>query len=116
MLLIEDKKNCCGCTACYTICPKSAIQMTEDQEGFLYPRISTDQCINCGLCEKICPIINRSIESDNNETMQIGIQNKDLKQRMESTAGGGIFPDCRVCNRQSWICLWSWLGKCIGSS
>ncbi|WP_281952796.1 Coenzyme F420 hydrogenase/dehydrogenase, beta subunit C-terminal domain [Anaerobutyricum hallii] len=90
MLLIEDKKNCCGCTACYTICPKSAIQMKEDQEGFLYPRISTDQCINCGLCEKICPIINRSIESDNNETMQIGIQNKDLKQRMESTAGGAF--------------------------
>ena len=48
--------------------------------------------------------------------MQIGIQNKDLKQRMESTAGGGIFPDCRVCNRQSWICLGSGLGKCIGSS
>lgn len=92
MLLIEDKKNCCGCTACYTICPKSAIQMKEDQEGFLYPRISTDQCINCGLCEKICPIINRGIEADNNETMQIGIQNKDLKQRMESTAGGGHFP------------------------
>lgn len=34
MLQLNDKKNCCGCTACYTICPKSAIQMKKDEEGF----------------------------------------------------------------------------------
>lgn len=90
MLLIKDKKNCCGCTACYTICPKSAIQMKEDEEGFLYPIISTEQCINCGLCKKICPMINSINASDEKKTMQIGIQNKDLEQRMESTAGGAF--------------------------
>ena len=90
MLLVRDKKNCCGCTACYTICPKSAIQMKEDEEGFLYPIISTEQCINCGLCKKICPMINSINASDEKKTMQIGIQNKDLEQRMESTAGGAF--------------------------
>ena len=37
-VFFENKNECCGCTACYSICPKSAIQMVEDEEGFLYPQ------------------------------------------------------------------------------
>lgn len=91
MLQLNDKKNCCGCTACYTICPKSAIQMKKDEEGFFYPVISLEQCVNCGLCEKICPMINdKANTSDEKGTIQIGIQNRNLKKRMESTAGGAF--------------------------
>lgn len=39
MITIKDKKDCCGCTACYNACPKKAIAMQADQEGFLYPVI-----------------------------------------------------------------------------
>lgn len=39
MLVITDKSKCCGCTACYNACPKSAISMQEDNEGFLYPTV-----------------------------------------------------------------------------
>ena len=59
MIQVKNKKDCCGCTACKNICPKDAIDMIEDEEGFLYPVVNKDQCINCGLCEKICPIINK---------------------------------------------------------
>ena len=38
-VLYERKEDCCGCTACYAICPKSAIKMVEDEEGFEYPSI-----------------------------------------------------------------------------
>ena len=38
-VLYERKEDCCGCTACYAICPKSAIEMKEDEEGFEYPSI-----------------------------------------------------------------------------
>lgn len=51
--------NCCGCTACYNICPSSAIQMLPDEEGFSYPRINREQCMSCGLCEQVCPIIHK---------------------------------------------------------
>ena len=36
-ILYTCKEECCGCTACYAICPKGAITMLLDQEGFYYP-------------------------------------------------------------------------------
>ena len=35
-VLYKRKEDCCGCTACYAICPKSAITMQPDEEGFDY--------------------------------------------------------------------------------
>lgn len=55
-VLYERKQDCCGCTACYAICPKSAIKMVEDEEGFEYPLIQEDKCVRCGMCMKVCPI------------------------------------------------------------
>ena len=55
-VLYEKKALCCGCTACFAICPKSAIAMIEDDEGFDYPVIDESKCIRCYLCIKVCPI------------------------------------------------------------
>lgn len=38
-ILFKSKEDCCGCTACYAICPKMAISMVEDEKGFDYPQI-----------------------------------------------------------------------------
>lgn len=57
-VLYEKKALCCGCTACYAICPKQAIIMVEDEEGFEYPQIDDFKCIRCYQCVKICPIKN----------------------------------------------------------
>ena len=55
MIEIKRKEDCTGCFACYNICPKKAINMAEDNEGFKYPVIDSKKCINCGLCTYICP-------------------------------------------------------------
>ena len=57
--MICDKNKCTGCFACYNICPKSAIEMVEDDLGYIYPKIIEEKCINCGLCKKICPVLNK---------------------------------------------------------
>ncbi|MBQ3234671.1 MAG: 4Fe-4S binding protein [Clostridia bacterium] len=53
--LFESKKDCSGCSACYAVCPKRAIKMVSDNEGFLYPQIDEKLCVNCKLCANICP-------------------------------------------------------------
>ena len=58
MINITNKVDCCGCNACGDICPKDAIRFETDIEGFWYPKVDRDKCIDCGLCEKTCPVIN----------------------------------------------------------
>lgn len=55
-VLYERKVDCCGCTACCAICPKRAIEMREDEEGFEYPHINEEICVRCGMCLMVCPI------------------------------------------------------------
>ena len=58
MIQIQDKKDCCGCNVCGDICPKQAISFNYDNEGFWYPEVDMQNCIDCGLCEKTCPCLN----------------------------------------------------------
>ena len=57
--LYSKKEDCCGCNACTNICPKCAIKMKEDKNGFFYPFIDSKQCVGCKSCIKVCPIKNR---------------------------------------------------------
>lgn len=54
-ILYNKKEECCGCAACYSICPQSAISMIEDEEGFEYPQIDEKCCIRCYSCLMVCP-------------------------------------------------------------
>lgn len=53
-VLFNHKEECCGCGACYNICPVDAITMVEDEYGFDYPFINEEKCIRCKKCIKIC--------------------------------------------------------------
>lgn len=55
-VLYRDKADCCGCTACFAICPRGAIEMQEDEEGFEYPVIDSKSCVGCRLCISVCPM------------------------------------------------------------
>lgn len=86
MIKISDKHSCCGCWSCQQRCPKHCITMREDEEGFLYPFVDMSECIDCGLCEKSCPIINRG---ENVEPLKvIAAKNPDEEERMKSSSGG----------------------------
>ena len=54
MIKIEKTANCCGCTACASICNHNAITMQPDALGFLYPVVDENKCTDCGLCENVC--------------------------------------------------------------
>lgn len=66
MTEVCPKRDCTGCYACMNVCPKKAIKLIEDENGFVYPHIDSNKCVNCGLCQKICEqrknYFNNSIE------------------------------------------------------
>ncbi len=90
MICIDKKENCCGCTACYNICPKKAISMKEDEEGFLYPNIDKSKCIDCGLCDRICPIKNKKENNIEPKAYSMRVKDKEILKR--STSGGFFTP------------------------
>ena len=53
-VLFSNKKDCCGCGACFIVCPVKAIIMNEDERGFVYPIIDVNKCVSCKRCIKIC--------------------------------------------------------------
>ena len=90
MIENENKENCCGCTACKNICPKNAIEMKEDEEGFLSPNIDKEKCIDCGLCKKVCPIINKVPNKPPIQQEAYVVNNKNVLVRKQSTSGGAF--------------------------
>lgn len=90
MINITDKHKCCGCFACAQRCPKQSITMHEDEEGFLYPHVDTNTCIDCGLCEKVCPYFNTSEPKD--PIVCYVAKNTDEQVRFTSSSGGIFTP------------------------
>ena len=52
--LYRDRSECCGCTACAAVCPRDAITMEPDEEGFAYPVVNVATCVRCGRCMDVC--------------------------------------------------------------
>lgn len=91
-IYIKKDSECCGCKNCMNICPKKAINMKKNSEGFLYPEIDKDKCINCGMCKKVCPIINKIDDSNFlEEKICYGITNLDNNVLKKSTSGGAFY-------------------------
>lgn len=87
MIHIENKKKCSGCYACVSVCPKNCISMKTDEEGFWYPDVKNDMCIQCGLCERTCPVIRNEYSQDKEVTAYVAYT-KDDKTRIKSSSGG----------------------------
>ena len=86
MITITDKHNCCGCSACSSICPKHCITMQADNDGFLYPKVNEADCIDCGLCEKVCHELH---PYDKREPIKVlAAINNDEEVRLKSSSGG----------------------------
>lgn len=86
MIQIKEKGKCSGCHACMAVCPKNAITMQPDSEGFLYPIVDIKKCINCGLCDKSCQAINPIVSK--RSPIAYACNNLDEKIRMDSSSGG----------------------------
>ena len=89
MIQISNKNQCSGCTACYTACPKRAITLVPDSLGFKYPVINNILCVDCKVCEKVCPFYQ---EKKDGAPLRVYAAKNYCIQDLESSRSGGVFP------------------------
>ena len=88
MILFDSAQQCCGCTACMAVCPTGAISMETDAEGFYYPKINSQKCVNCGKCRSVCSFQNGY--NKNTVLDAYAIKHKDEKIRLSSRSGAAF--------------------------
>jgi len=88
------KEECCGCSACADLCPKSAIEMKSDEEGFLYPSVNMENCTSCGLCIENCAFANKKLPDMPNVLPNCYIAKHRNESVRLNSASGGIFVAC----------------------
>lgn len=89
-IVIKNSHDCCGCRACDDICPKSCIEMINDLEGFAYPVVKTEDCVKCGRCVSVCPILNYGFSNMSNDNTVYAYVSKNRDTVRESSSGGAF--------------------------
>ncbi len=92
---ICDFELCTGCQACVSVCPTGCVTAAADNEGFFRPVVDSDQCIDCNLCRKTCPINNRVL-SKSLPTKSYLFQTMSPSNKLESASGGAFQDICRA--------------------
>lgn len=85
-MIAPNEGNCTGCMACYTICPNNAISLIINDHGFCVPSVDKNACIECGICDKVCP--EQTSFTRENIGKTYAFINLDAEERYQSTSGG----------------------------
>lgn len=86
MPTLATKDICTGCMACLNACAKGALTFVKDEEGFLQPSVNADLCVECGLCERSCPEMQKQFHQHNEEPEVYAGWNK-IDRRVSSSGG-----------------------------
>lgn len=104
----KKKNECCGCSACVSICPQNAMHLQKDKYGFLYPIKDIDACVDCGLCEKVCSFNTHHRTTTYSKTAY-AVVSRDAVQAVNSSSGGFFAKAAEyVLNMEGCVCGAAW--------
>lgn len=105
-LQTKDKSECCGCTACVTVCPKKCLVVEKDEYGFMFPRLEKpEECIHCHRCEVVCPLEkNKSINPKESYPAPTCLSgwHQDESVRATSTSGAAFVGIVQACEKNGY--------------
>ena len=87
---ICDEKMCTGCSTCSVKCPRNAIRMQQDSEGFFRPFIDNNLCIECQCCKQVCPSNQENTRNYGMQTSAYAYMNQDVEVKRKSSSGGAF--------------------------
>lgn len=83
-------KECTGCMACVDSCHQQALQCSMNDEGHIVPVVDEGKCINCGLCEKTCPVVSKMEYTRSSLAKAYAVWAKDDAVRLVSATAGAF--------------------------
>ncbi|MCD8369898.1 MAG: polysaccharide pyruvyl transferase family protein [Clostridiales bacterium] len=104
---LASAERCTGCGACANICPKQAIEMVPDQEGFIQPVIHEELCVACGKCEAACPVLHPSYHNDTIHSSYAMWASDELRAKT-STAGMFLLAAKHILNQSGVVYGAAW--------
>ena len=104
-MIAKNRADCAGCEACANVCPKNAIEMKADAEGFYYPIIDHKKCVQCGKCDRTCPVLNNPVKKNqpSKKPTAIAAVNRDWNVRRKSSSGGTFTAIAEIILRRGGI-------------
>jgi len=87
MNVLAFQNHCCGCGECFAVCPTKAIIMKKNEQGFLYPVIDNDKCVDCSKCARYCSF-NKKGENCSSVLESYAMKHKNEEIRANSRSGG----------------------------
>ena len=85
---VLNLEKCCGCGECKCICPTNAISYKKNNQGFLFPTIDENSCVNCSLCVKRCTFNKEFISNEIIASFAVKHKNEEVRAQSRS---GGVF-------------------------
>lgn len=89
--ILHIEQECTGCSACTAVCPKGALTLSYDEEGFYVPHLNIEKCVDCKACERVCQVLHNSVPDEpscNYTAFMIKAQDKEIVRKSSS---GGAF-------------------------
>ena len=84
--MVDVGTRCCGCGACFYSCPQKCIKIVNNKDGFPVSLVDVDSCVQCGRCEKVCPVL---IDIPTSAIPEVFLAaSKNTKERNVSSSGG----------------------------
>ena len=86
---LASKSTCTGCLVCVDSCNRKAIKANLCRDGHLYPEINAEQCVKCGKCMQVCPIVSSyDFQDSTRASKPYAVWANDREIRLKSASGG----------------------------